>query len=133
MDNLLTVAFEAHNAEKNHHRRYQVTLGRDLLDDWTVAIRYGRTGQGGREIAIRQPEGRRYASRDSRPAPPTPVGPETDRLPLPPGCLQCGTGLRCRILAAGRGHGQVLSGGVIQGECKIAMKKPCNLSLKITG
>ena len=22
MDNLLTVAFEAHNAEKNHHRRY---------------------------------------------------------------------------------------------------------------
>jgi len=54
MDNLLTVAFEAHNAEKNHHRCYQVTVGRDLLDDWTVAIRYGRTGQGGQE--------RRYAS-----------------------------------------------------------------------
>ena len=50
MDNLLIVAFEAHNAEKNHHRRYQVTLGRDLLDDWTVAICYGRTGQAGREI-----------------------------------------------------------------------------------
>src|ERR1700735_1656903 len=49
MDNLLTVAFEAHNAELNHHRRYQITLGRDLLDDWTVAIRYGRTGQGGQE------------------------------------------------------------------------------------
>src|SRR4051812_45278587 len=50
MENLLTVAFEAHNAEKNHHRRYQVTVGRDLLDNWTVAIRYGRTGQGGREL-----------------------------------------------------------------------------------
>lgn len=50
MDNLLTVAFEAHNAEKNHHRHYAVTVGRDLLDDWTVAIRYGRTGQAGREL-----------------------------------------------------------------------------------
>jgi hypothetical protein len=50
MDNLLTLALEAHNAEKNHHRRYQVTLGRDLLDHWTVAIRYGRTGQAGREL-----------------------------------------------------------------------------------
>ncbi len=48
MDNLLTVAFEAHNATLNHHRRYEVTLGQDLLDDWTVAIRYGRVGQGGR-------------------------------------------------------------------------------------
>ena len=54
MDNLLTVAFEAHNAALNHHRRYQITLGRDLLDDWTVAIRYGRAGQGGQE--------KRYAS-----------------------------------------------------------------------
>ena len=54
MDNLLTVAFEAHHAEKNHHRRYEVMVGRDLLDDWTVAIRYGRIGQGGQE--------RRYAS-----------------------------------------------------------------------
>ena len=53
MDNLLTVAFEAHHPEKNHHRRYQVTVGRDLLDHWTVAIRYGRVGQGGQE--------RRYA------------------------------------------------------------------------
>jgi hypothetical protein len=50
MDNLLTIAFEAHNGEKNHHRRYQVTVGRDLLNDWTVAIRYGRTDQGGREL-----------------------------------------------------------------------------------
>ena len=47
MDNLLTVAFEAQNAELNHHRRYQITVGRDLLDDWTVLICYGRLGQGG--------------------------------------------------------------------------------------
>ena len=45
MDNLLTIAFEAHNAEKNHHRKYAITLGRDLLDCWTLAIRYGRCGQ----------------------------------------------------------------------------------------
>jgi predicted DNA-binding WGR domain protein len=59
MDNLLTVAFEAHHKERNHHRRYQVTVGCDLLDDWTVAIQYGRTGQAGREI--------RYASADPAP------------------------------------------------------------------
>ncbi len=56
MDNLLTVAFEAHNSEQNHHRRYQVTLGRDLLDDWTVAIRYGRTGKGGQEKRFASPK-----------------------------------------------------------------------------
>jgi len=39
MDNLLTVAFEAHRDELNHHRRYQIVIGRDLLDDWTVSIR----------------------------------------------------------------------------------------------
>jgi hypothetical protein len=50
MDNLLTVSFEAHNAARNHHRRYQITVGRDLLDDWTVRICYGRTGQAGREL-----------------------------------------------------------------------------------
>src|ERR1017187_2629005 len=33
---------------ENHHRRYQITVGCDLLNDWTVIIRYGRTGQGGR-------------------------------------------------------------------------------------
>ena len=56
MDNLLTVAFEAHHPEKNHHRLYQVTVGRDLLHHWTLAIRYGRVGQGGQE--------RRYAGAD---------------------------------------------------------------------
>jgi predicted DNA-binding WGR domain protein len=47
-------ALEAHQPGKNHHRRYQVTVGRDLLDHWTVAILYGRVGQEGQE--------RRYVS-----------------------------------------------------------------------
>jgi predicted DNA-binding WGR domain protein len=50
MDNLLTLTLVAHNAERNHHRHYAVTVGRDLLNDWTVAIRFGRTGQRGREL-----------------------------------------------------------------------------------
>ncbi len=49
MHNLLTVAFEAHHAERNHHRRYQITVGRDLLDDWVITIHYGRSGQRGQE------------------------------------------------------------------------------------
>jgi predicted DNA-binding WGR domain protein len=44
MDNLLTVSFEAHHAEMNHHRRYEISVGRDLFNDWTVTIRYGRIG-----------------------------------------------------------------------------------------
>lgn len=56
MDNLLTLGFEAHNAEMNRHRRYEVVLGQDLLDDWTVAIRYGRVGQGGRILTFASPK-----------------------------------------------------------------------------
>ncbi len=56
MDNLLTIAFEAHHAGRNHHRRYEVRIGRDLLGDWTVSIRYGRTGQGGQERHYGSPE-----------------------------------------------------------------------------
>jgi hypothetical protein len=43
-----------------------VTVGRDLLDDWTVAIRYGRTGQAGRELryAAAEPETIRGIIRD---------------------------------------------------------------------
>ena len=48
MDNLLTLTLEAHNPERNHHRHYEIAVGRDLLDDWTVSIRYGRAGQFGR-------------------------------------------------------------------------------------
>src|SRR5262249_7778057 len=58
MDNLLSLAFEAYNIEQNHHRHYAVTLGRDLLDHWTVANRDGRTGQAGQD--------RRYADDDAK-------------------------------------------------------------------
>ena len=50
MDNLLTIALEAHNPERNHHRRYEITVGRDLFGDWTVGVRYGRVGGGGQEL-----------------------------------------------------------------------------------
>jgi len=56
MDNLLTMAFEAHNAEKNHHRRYSITVGRDLFDDWTVSVRYGRVGRRGQELRFAGPK-----------------------------------------------------------------------------
>ena len=58
MDNLLTLAFEAHNAEKNHHRRYELAIGKDLLDDWTLAVRFGRLGVGGQrqQFGSRLPE-----------------------------------------------------------------------------
>lgn len=46
MENLLTIALEAHNDVLNHHRRYEITVGRDLLNDWTLSIRYGRVGGG---------------------------------------------------------------------------------------
>jgi predicted DNA-binding WGR domain protein len=52
MNNLLTVAFEAHHAERNHHRRYTISVGRDLLDDWTVCVHYGRIGQRGQELCF---------------------------------------------------------------------------------
>ena len=58
MENLMVVALEARHAERNHHRRYQLIVGRDLLDDWTVEISYGRIGQGGQTI--------RYASANPR-------------------------------------------------------------------
>jgi len=50
MDSLLTVSFEAHNADRNHHRRYEIRLGRDLFGEWTVSLLYGRTGRGGQEV-----------------------------------------------------------------------------------
>lgn len=56
MDNLLTATFEAHHAGRNHHRLYQVTVGSDLFDAWTIRIRYGRTGQPGRELRFASPE-----------------------------------------------------------------------------
>ncbi len=50
MENLLTVALEAHHAEHNHHRHYKIAVGTDLFGQWTVSIRYGRVGQSGREL-----------------------------------------------------------------------------------
>ena len=54
MDNLLTLTIEAHHGERNHHRRYEIRVGRDLFEHWTVTILYGRVCQGGHE--------RRYGS-----------------------------------------------------------------------
>jgi len=51
MENMLALSFEAHNPEKNHHRRYEMKVGQDLFGWWTVSIRYGRTGQLGRELS----------------------------------------------------------------------------------
>jgi predicted DNA-binding WGR domain protein len=49
MDNLLTLVFEAHNSERNNHRQYAISIGQDLFEKYTLAIRYGRPGQSGQE------------------------------------------------------------------------------------
>ncbi len=49
MHDILSVALEAHNHERNHHRRYEVSVERDLLGDWLVTIRFGRVGGGTQE------------------------------------------------------------------------------------
>ena len=56
MDNLLCLTLEAHNAERNHHRSYTISIGQDLLSMWTVSVRHGRVGRFGRE--------RRFACED---------------------------------------------------------------------
>jgi hypothetical protein len=56
MDNLLTVSLEAHNAERNHHRRYEIRLGRDLFGVWTVCLLYGRMGQAGQVVRHSGPD-----------------------------------------------------------------------------
>jgi len=50
MDNLLTISLDAHNADRNHHRRYEIRLGRDLFGDWTVCLLYGRVGRAGQLV-----------------------------------------------------------------------------------
>ncbi len=50
MLDLLTIALEAHSDERNNHRRYEVSVGRDLLGDWVVTVRYGRVGGPLREL-----------------------------------------------------------------------------------
>jgi predicted DNA-binding WGR domain protein len=56
MDNLLTVSLEAHNTERNHHRRYEIQLGRDLFGDWTVCLLYGRMGRAGQMVRHSGPD-----------------------------------------------------------------------------
>lgn len=50
MDGLLRVRLEAHNPGRNHHRWYEVRLGRDLFGHWVVTIGYGRAGFGGHTL-----------------------------------------------------------------------------------
>jgi len=56
MDNLLTVSFEAHNPRRNHHRRYEIRLGRDLFGDWTVCLLFGRMGRAGQMVRHSGPD-----------------------------------------------------------------------------
>jgi hypothetical protein len=98
MDNLLTVAFEAHHSEWNHHRRYEIVIGRDLFNDWTASIRYGRTGQAGREEHFAS-----STADDIRAV----IRPAPHRGALPAGKLQRRARLRCSGLVARRGDGEV--------------------------
>lgn len=50
MDNLLTITLEANHDQRNHHRSYRITIGRDLFGAWTVNICYSRVGQRGHEL-----------------------------------------------------------------------------------
>jgi len=63
---LLTIALEAHNDERNHHRRYEVSVGRDLLGDWVVSVRHGRVGRPLRErrFGTARVDEARYVVRD---------------------------------------------------------------------
>ncbi len=50
MDGLLRVCLEAHNPDRNHHRWYEVRLGRDLFRHCVVTIQYGRAGVAGQSL-----------------------------------------------------------------------------------
>lgn len=50
MGGLLRVRLEAHNPARNHHRWYEVRLGRDLFGQWVVTIEYGRAGFAGQSL-----------------------------------------------------------------------------------
>ena len=109
MDNLLSLAFEAHHAEKNFHRRYQITIGRDLFGEWTVAIHYGRAGRAGRQLLLHGERGRRYFGDHPRPTPGAPlVRSQQDRLSVSIDGVQHRARLRCRRPAPGRDPREVL-------------------------
>ena len=44
MTPVFSLFLEAHNADKNHHRFYQIEVSKNLFSLWTVETRYGRTG-----------------------------------------------------------------------------------------
>jgi hypothetical protein len=113
MDNLLTLAFEAHHSERNHHRRYEIRIGRDLLDDRTVTIRDGRVGQGGQErhATARRSRTLRAILRES-PAPQA-FGTQAHRLRLPVEDSWRALGLRCCLLAAQGRPGSLPLGAMI--------------------
>ena len=132
MDNLLTVAMEAHSAERNHHRRYEITVGRDLFDAWTVAICYGRHGRAGREDqlagvdveelkAVIRERLRRRLSAQCR------IG-----VPYRLTKFERGAGVRRGRLAAGGCHGQILPHALNCTGCKVTGKNECNLPGKMT-
>lgn len=50
------IALEAHSEERNHHRRYELAVGQDLLGHWIVTVRYGRVGQPLRELRFTSPD-----------------------------------------------------------------------------
>ncbi len=50
MDGLLRLRLEAHNPDRNHHRWYEVRLGRDLFGQWVVTIGFGRAGFAGQTL-----------------------------------------------------------------------------------
>ena len=43
------IALEAHDAELNIHRRYEIEVGPDLFGELLVVVRYGRVGSPLRE------------------------------------------------------------------------------------
>lgn len=47
MLNLCSIELQAHNPARNCHRRYAMSVGRDLFGTWTLAVEYGRVGQSG--------------------------------------------------------------------------------------
>lgn len=64
MMHLLRIVLEAHSDELNRHRRYELTVARDLLGDWLVLILFGRVGFSQRLIQFADPhdcKARRFA------------------------------------------------------------------------
>ena len=62
----LRIRLEAHHDEANHHRAYEIQVGRDLFSAWTVSIRFARVGTQGhrmRACAVSEEEARRIIGR----------------------------------------------------------------------